>query len=68
MADTTKPGFPKAYVDSATQDDRVMKYVNEGDFAKMGIGARSSGLPKGNDAPTQIEGLDHVGKSTGGRK
>ncbi len=67
MADTTKPGFPKAYVDSAKQDDKVMVYVNGGAFEKMGIGARPSGLPKGGAAPTQIDGLDHVG-GTAGRK
>lgn len=67
-SDGTKSNFPKAYIDSAKQDDTTMVYVNGGAFEKMGIGARASGLPKGNSAPTQIEGLDHVGKSSGGRK
>ena len=68
MADTTKPGFPKAYIDSAKQDDKTMIYVNGGAFEKMGIGARASGLPKGGAAPTQIEGIDHVGGTATGKK
>lgn len=64
-SDGTKSGFPKAYIDSAAQDNKTMVYVNGGAFEKMGIGARASGLPKGGAAPTQIEGLDHVGGTAG---
>lgn len=60
--------FPKAYVESATQDDKTMVYVNGGDFAKTGIGARASGLPKGGDIPDGIKSLDHVGGTAGGKK
>jgi hypothetical protein len=66
-SDGTKSGFPKAYVDSAQQDDKTMIYVNGGDFAHMGIGARSSGQPKGGDAPTQIKSIDHVGSTATGK-
>ena len=38
-----------------------MEYVE--DFSKLGIGARSSGLPKGG--VNGIKGLDHVGGSAG---
>lgn len=58
--------FPRAYVDSVKQDDKTMEYVNGGDFSKMGIGARKSGIPKGSDAPTSGGmNIDHVGKTAG---
>lgn len=58
--------FPKAYVNTAKKDDALMKYVNGGDFAHMGIGARSSGMPK--DMKKGDLGLDHVGGTAGGSK
>lgn len=42
-----------------------MEYVE--DFSKTGIGARSSGLPKGGEQPGGIRSLDHVGGSAGGK-
>lgn len=67
-SDGTKSGFPKAYVDSAAQDDKTLVYVNGGDFAHTGIGSRPSGMPKGGATPDGIKGIDHVGDTTGGRK
>lgn len=61
--------FPKPYVNAAKQSDEVMVYVNNGDFAKMGIGARASGMPKGDAAPSKSGmGLDHVGDTATGKK
>jgi len=58
--------FPRAYVNDVPKegDGKVMEYV---DFPKMGIGARSSGLPKGGVNPPGMN-LDHVGGSAGGKK
>jgi hypothetical protein len=53
--------FPKAYDSTVKRDDAVMVYVP---MDKMGIGARSSGLPKeASEGPKSIE---HVGKSASG--
>ena len=61
--------FPRAYQDSVKQDDAKMVYPNGGDFGTMGIGARKSGQPKGDKAPTSSGmGLDHVGEGAGGKK
>lgn len=56
MADTK---FPRAYQNSVQQDDGTMKYLNEGDFSKTGIGARPSGKP--GDVKSQGMNLEHVG-------
>ena len=55
--------FPRPYVDSVPKENAepMMEYV---DFARMGIGARSSGLPQGGVNGTKS--LDHVGKSASG--
>jgi hypothetical protein len=46
-----------------------MVYPNQGDFARMGIGARKSGLPKGDEAPTAGGmSIDHVGGMAEGKK
>lgn len=60
--------FPKAYVDSVPNvpggsATPPMEYVES--FSKMGIGARSSGLPGGSQGPRSIE---HVGGTTGGSR
>jgi hypothetical protein len=60
--------FPRPYVDSAKQDDVTMVYVNGGEFGKMGIGARKSGIPKGDAAPGSAGSIEHVGDTAGGRK
>lgn len=59
--------FPRAYANSipAEGQEPCMEYV---DFKKLGIGARSSGMPKGGEAPGGIRGLDHVGGSAGSKK
>ena len=58
--------FPRPYTDSVPKDPEnvsQMEYVN---FPKMGIGARSSGLPKNN--VNEIKSLEHVGdNATKGR-
>lgn len=61
--------FPKPYQNDVKQNDSIMEYVNGGDFGKMGIGARKSGLPKGDAAPATGAGsLEHVGDTAGGKK
>lgn len=60
---------PRAYVNDVPTNVKggsspPMEYVE--DFSKLGIGARSSGLPK--EGVNGIKGLDHVGGSAGGRK
>ena len=61
--------FPRPYVNTVKQDDATMVYVNNGDFGKMGIGARASGMPKGDAAPSKSGmGLDHVGDTATGKK
>lgn len=60
--------FPKPYVEEAKEDRGVMEYVDGGGkgFAGMGIGARSSGMPKGNDAPhSGGMSISHVGDTAG---
>lgn len=60
--------FPRNYVNEAKQDDSTMVYVNDGNFGKMGIGARPSGMPKSGEGPTKSGmDIDHVGDTTGGR-
>ena len=64
--------FPRAYVSQVPQvrggdSTPPMSYVE--DFAKMGIGARSSGLP--GSASSGPKAINHVGgnaSSNGGRK
>ena len=55
--------FPKAYKDTVKRDDSMMVYTT---FDKMGIGARSSGLPK--EASAGPKSLEHVGSTTGEKK
>ena len=58
--------FPRAYVNQVPKEgsDPTMVYV---DFDKLGIGARSSGLPKtGVNAPGM--NLEHVGDTAGSKK
>ena len=55
--------FPRPYVNTVPKEgsDAVMKYV---DFDRLGIGARSSGLPKtGLNSPEM--NLEHVGDTAG---
>ena len=56
--------FPKNYVNDVPKEgaDKMMEYVN---FDRLGIGARSSGLPKEN--LNGAGSLEHVGKSAGGK-
>ena len=56
--------IPGPYVRSTEQDNSVVVYPNGGDFAKMGIGARSSGLPE--SASSGPKPIEHVGGSQGG--
>ena len=63
------PGkIPRAYINEVPVvkggDVGPMSYVE--DFSKLGIGARSSGLPK--EGVNRIKSLDHVGGSAGGKK
>lgn len=50
--------FPRPYTNTVPKEgsERTMEYVN---FDKLGIGARSSGLPK--ESINGIKNLDHVG-------
>jgi hypothetical protein len=52
--------FPRPYTNSVPKEngEPVMQYV---DFDRLGIGARTSGMPGGD--MNQIKSLDHVGKS-----
>ena len=59
----TSEKFPKAYDSTVKRDDAMLVYVP---MDKMGIGARSSGLPE--TASTGPKSLEHVGKSTGNGK
>jgi hypothetical protein len=55
--------FPKPYVSDVKVDESLMVYPP---FPKMGIGARTSGLPdKASEGP---KNLDHVGENAGGSK
>lgn len=57
--------FPKPYQNTvpAEGQSKIMETVN---FDRMGIGARSSGLPKSVNSGGM--GLDHVGGSAQGKK
>lgn len=57
--------FPKPYINDVPKEgsDSMMVTV---DFDKLGIGARTSGLPK--DASTGPRPLDHVGGSATGKR
>ena len=57
--------FPKPYVNSVPREgsETIMEYVP---FDKMGIGARSSGLPNGS--VNDIKSLEHVGRTAGSKK
>ena len=56
--------FPKPYTSNIPEggDRSLIEYPP---FDKMDIGARSSGLPKGEGVPNGIKSIDHVGKTTG---
>lgn len=56
--------FPRPYRNAvpAENAEPVMQYV---DFDKMGIGARPSGMARGDEV-SRIKSLDHVGKSASG--
>ena len=51
--------FPKPYLDSVPKNPENVPQMEYVAFAKMGIGARPSGLPKNN--VNDIKSLDHVG-------
>jgi hypothetical protein len=53
--------FPRAYNSDVKKDEGLLVYVP---FEKMGIGARPSGMPKGD--VSQIKSLEHVGKEARG--
>jgi hypothetical protein len=53
--------FPRAYDSDVKKDEGMMVYIPTD---KMGIGARPSGLPKGDIA--EIKSLEHVGKEARG--
>ncbi len=57
--------FPKPYRDEVPKEgsDPILEYVP---FDRLGIGARSSGMPKGGT--NGVKSLDHVGGTTGGGK
>lgn len=54
--------FPGPYLNDTVKDESIMQYV---DTDKMGIGARTSGLPKGSDVKNSSMGLEHVGGTAG---
>lgn len=58
---------PRAYSNTVPMDgDRsVMEYVP---FDRLGIGGRSSGLPKGDASPSGIKDIQHVGGSASGSR
>lgn len=60
--------FPKPYINDVPMvpggSVNGIEYVES--FSKMGIGARSSGLPA--NASTGPKGLEHVGGSAQGKK
>lgn len=58
------PSFPRPYVNDAKQDDSIMRYVNDGNFAVTGIGSRKSGLP--SNVKSEGMNLDHVGSQIPG--
>ena len=58
--------FPRATQNTVPAEGKDPMLVSV-DYDKLGIGARSSGMPKGDAAPGGIMGLDHVGKSSGGK-
>ena len=59
----TSGRLPKPSITDVAKDSSIMVYV---DTEKMGIGARSSGLPK--SASTGPGSLEHVGGSAGKKK
>lgn len=56
--------FPRPYANQVPQENAepMMEYVN---FDSMGIGARKSAMP-GGDEVNNLRSLDHVGKSATG--
>lgn len=58
--------FPRPYTDTVPKDPENVPQMEYVAFKTMGIGARSSGLPKGS--PGEIKSLEHVGSdATKGR-
>ena len=53
---------PRPYVNDVKQDDALMRYVNDGDFSKLGIGGRAVSLPKSGIGGDKMA-IDHVGKN-----
>lgn len=60
MAKNTMPG---PYVNDIPKDPESTKGMEYTTFDKMGIGSRTSGLPK--SGTNGIKSLDHVGDSAG---
>lgn len=62
--------FPRPYVEEAKEDRTTMEYVDGdgGGFSRMGIGARKSGMPKGEGPTKGGMSIDHVGGTPGGKK
>lgn len=56
--------FPRPYQNAVPREggEPMMEYV---DFDRMGIGARSSGMPQ--DGTNNVRSLDHVGKAATSR-
>lgn len=54
--------FPSPYLNDCKQDNSVMEYI---DMDKTGIGARASGLPKGDELKSEGMTIAHVGGSAG---
>lgn len=55
--------FPGPYINDVKVDTSTMVYVQGGNFGKMDIGARSSGMPKNIKNSNSIS---HVGDATPG--
>lgn len=53
--------FPKAYINDVNEADPMMERVPTD---KMDIGARASGMPKG-EVTSSVMGIEHVGNSAG---
>lgn len=51
--------FPRPYLDSVPKDPENTPQMEYVPFKKMGIGARASGLPKGEVG--NLKSIDHVG-------
>jgi hypothetical protein len=54
--------FPKPYINTVPMKDGQDPMIETVPFDKMGIGANTAGLPKGNPNSSSM-GLSHVGGS-----